>query len=64
MQRLSSPSTPSNHENVPTANPYFLPKSEQLEVPYEDMCGLEGVQGVYLDDGPVFTNGHDGLSGY
>ncbi|RDL33265.1 uncharacterized protein BP5553_08704 [Venustampulla echinocandica] len=64
MQRLSSPSTPPSHENMPSMNPYFLPKAEQLEVPYEDMCGLEVVQGVYLDDGPVFTSNHDGLPGY
>ena len=57
-QRQVSPMTPCP-ESLPSANPYFFPKSEHFEVPYEDMCGLEGVQGVYIDDGPIFSNGHD-----
>ena len=29
-------------------------------MPYEDMCGLQDVQGVYIDDhGPIFVNNHD-----
>ncbi|TVY40992.1 Fork-head transcriptional regulator [Lachnellula subtilissima] len=60
-QRHSSPPTPPTHENIPGAgcNPYFFPK-QQLEMPYEDMCGLQDVQGVYIDDhGPIFANNHD-----
>lgn len=51
--------TPCPEESLPPASPFFVPKSEPFEVPYEDMCGLEGVQGVYIDDGPLFSNGHD-----
>jgi hypothetical protein len=64
-QRHSSPLTPPTHENMPgpPCNPYFFAKAEQqqLEIPYEDMCGLQDVQGVYIDDnGPIFTNNQDG----
>ncbi|TVY92631.1 Fork-head transcriptional regulator, partial [Lachnellula willkommii] len=58
-QRYSSPLTPPTHENIPGAgcNPYFFPK-QQLE--YEDMCGLQDVQGVYIDDnGPIFAESQD-----
>lgn len=63
MSRQSSPLTPPSHENMPApCNPYFFGKpDQQMEVPYEEMCGLEDVQGVYIDDhGPVFTNSQDG----
>jgi hypothetical protein len=54
----------------PSCNPYYFAKAEQqLEIPYEEMCGLEDVQGVYIDDGPVFAHNqdvqyHDGLPRY
>lgn len=59
-QRYSSPLTPPTHENIPGAgcNPYFFPK-QQLD--YEDMCGLQDVQGVYIDDnGPIFAESQEG----
>ncbi|TVY35220.1 Fork-head transcriptional regulator [Lachnellula occidentalis] len=71
--RHSSPLTPPTHENIPGVgcNPYFFPKQQQMEMPYEDMCGLQDVQGVYIDDnGPLFANSQDyassvdGLSRY
>jgi hypothetical protein len=46
-------------EILSPASPFFLPKNEQFEVPYEDMYGLEDVQGVYADDGPLFNNDTD-----
>jgi hypothetical protein len=46
-------------ESLPFVHPFFLPKAEQIEVPMEDVCGLEEIQGVYIDDGPLFSNGHD-----
>ena len=55
-QRQMTPLTPPNLENV--ASPYFFPKNEPLDLPYEDIYGLEDVQGVYVDDhGPLFCNG-------
>jgi hypothetical protein len=63
-QRQRSPLTPP--QNIFSPNPYFFPKSEQFNMPFEDMCGLEDVQGVYIDDGPLFSNDqephfHNGL---
>jgi hypothetical protein len=55
-RRQTSPLTPPNVENV--SSPYFFPKSEPLDVPYEDIYGLEDVQGVYVEDHePLFSNG-------
>jgi hypothetical protein len=68
--RQSSPLTPPNNEMPPSCNPYYFAKAEQqLEIPYEEMCGLEDVQGVYIDDRPVFAHNqdvqyHDGLPRY
>lgn len=43
-----------------SSSPDFFPKPEQFEVPFEEMCrGLDEVQGVYLDDGPLFSDGHE-----
>lgn len=51
-----SPLTPPNLENI--SSPFFFPKHEPLDLPYEDNYGLEDVQGVYLDDhSPLFSNG-------
>ncbi|TVY81234.1 Forkhead box protein J3 [Lachnellula suecica] len=62
--RQSSPLTPPNHERMPAScAPYYFGKVEpQLEIQYEEeMCGLEGVQGVYIDDGgPLFTHNQNG----
>ncbi|KAN0093770.1 hypothetical protein V8E51_016954 [Hyaloscypha variabilis] len=56
-QRHRSPLTPPHPEPVFSASPYFFPKPEQFEVPFEEMIGgLEDVQGVYIDDGPLFSN--------
>ncbi|KAG0652188.1 Forkhead box J3 [Hyphodiscus hymeniophilus] len=55
VPRDFSPMTPCP-EDLSSATPFFSPKSESFEVPYEDMC-LEDVQGVYVDDGPLFSNG-------
>lgn len=58
--RQVSPLTPPNLENI--SSPYFFPKGEQLDLPYEDICGLEDVQGVYVDDhGPLFDNNQQPL---
>ncbi|KAE9368566.1 hypothetical protein N431DRAFT_443992 [Stipitochalara longipes BDJ] len=57
QQRHRSPLTPPHPEQVFSASPYFFPKSEQFEAPFEEMIGgLEDVQGVYIDDGPLFSN--------
>jgi len=45
-------------ESIPSSSPYFFVKQEQFEVPYEDMCGLEDVRGVYIDDSPLFSHTH------
>ncbi|CAG8956664.1 hypothetical protein HYFRA_00012208 [Hymenoscyphus fraxineus] len=60
MQRHSSPSTPPNNEMAgPT--PYFLPKTEPVEQPFDEVVrGLQDVQGVYHDDAPLFTHQHHG----
>lgn len=59
-QRQVSPLTPPNLENI--SSPYFFSKSEQLDMSYDDMYGLEDVQGVYIDDhGPLFS-GNSGNS--
>lgn len=55
-QRQTSPLTPTP-ESMPSASPYFMPKLE-FDLPYEDMCSLEDVQGVYADDTPLFSNNH------
>lgn len=51
--RQISPLTPTG--SMPSSSPYFIPKQEPFEIPYEDMCGLDDVQGVYLDDTPLFS---------
>lgn len=56
-QRQLSPMTPCP-ESLPSTGSYFFPKSEPFELPYEELC-LGNVQGVYSDNGPVFSNGHD-----
>ncbi len=54
-QRQRSPLTPpSAVDHVASASPYFFPKLEQFEMPYEDMYKLEDVQGVCVEDGPLF----------
>ena len=56
QERQRSPLTPPNLESV--SSPYFFPKSEPLDVPFEDIYGLEDVQGVYIDDhGALFSKG-------
>jgi len=58
--RQSSPLTPPNNEMPPACNPYYFAKAEpQPENPYEEICGLEEVQGVYIDDSPVFVHNQD-----
>jgi len=58
-QRHISPSTP-NPESLPSSSPYFIPKPvEQFEIHYDDMCGLDDVQGVFLDETPLFSNNHN-----
>lgn len=60
QRRHRSPLTPPHPEPVFGRNPYFFPKPEQFEVPFEEMIGgLEEVQGVYIDDGPLFNNDHE-----
>jgi hypothetical protein len=47
------------------SSPYYLPKVEQFETPYDGICGLEDVQGVHIDDSPVFgSNPRMQLNGY
>ena len=56
-QRQRSPPTPPPHpESLASNSPYFMPKQEPFEMPFEDMYRLEEVQGVYIDDGPIFSN--------
>ena len=55
--RNSSPMTPCP-EIMSPASPFFLPKSEEVDVPYEDMYHLEDVQGVCTDS-PLFSNSQD-----
>jgi hypothetical protein len=56
-QRQRSPPTPPPHpESIASSSPYFLLKQEQFEMPFEDMFNLENVQGVYMDDGPIFSH--------
>jgi hypothetical protein len=59
QQRQRSPLTPPHPELVFSPSPYFFPKPEQFDMPFEEMCGLEDVQGVYIDDGPIFSNDQD-----
>ncbi|KAE8440397.1 hypothetical protein EG329_008166 [Mollisiaceae sp. DMI_Dod_QoI] len=65
-RRQRSPLTPPAGEMASPA-PYFssFPKveQEQMDVPFEDVYALEDCQGVYLDDGPLFSNGHEGHEG-
>lgn len=60
MQRHVSPLTPTP-ESIPASSPYFMPKEEP---DFEDMCGLpegirgfEDVEGVFLDNTPIFSDG-------
>lgn len=56
-QRQISPLTP-NAERMPSSSPYFM-KQEQLEIPYEEIYGLDDVQAVYLDNAALFDeNNH------
>ena len=57
-QRQVSPIIPCP-EIMPSSSPYFIPKTEHFDLPHEDMCGLGDVQAVYVDDSPLFSNGHD-----
>ncbi|KAG9235594.1 hypothetical protein BJ875DRAFT_266855 [Amylocarpus encephaloides] len=59
--RHSSPATPPNHESIPAPSSYFLPKAEPYEVHYEQLYGLEDVQGVFLD-APLFSHQQNGPS--
>src|SRR6266536_546307 len=59
-QRHRSPLTPPPPESMlrPAASsPYYFHKTEQYEMPFEDMVGvgLEDVQGVYVDE-PLFAS--------
>lgn len=56
-QRQVSPMTPCP-ESLPSTSPYFFSKSEHSEVRYEDRCGLEDVQGVYIDHDPPILPFH------
>ncbi|KAH6669240.1 hypothetical protein B0J14DRAFT_487121 [Halenospora varia] len=67
-QRQSSPLTPPSHEGIPSSSPYFFPKTKHIEIPFEDVCRLENVQGVD-NDSPLFSHGdydslYDGLPRY
>jgi hypothetical protein len=57
--RQRSPLTPPHPEHVLSSSPYFFPKHEQYDLPFENMCGLEDVQGVQIDDSPLFSNNHE-----
>jgi hypothetical protein len=61
QQRQRSPLTPPHPEPVfASSNSHFFPKLEQYEVPFEEMCrSLNDVQGVYIDDGPLFSDDHE-----
>jgi hypothetical protein len=55
VQRQMTPLTPPNLEHI--SSPYVVPKSEPLDLPYDDFYRLEDVQGVYSDDrGPLFCD--------
>jgi hypothetical protein len=57
-QRQNSPLTPPNVESI-SSSPYYFSttKNESFEIPYEDMCNLGDVQGIYMDDNtPLFSN--------
>jgi hypothetical protein len=58
-QRQRSPLTPPHPEHIFSSSPCFFPKPEQFDMPFEEMCGLEVVQGVYIDDGPLFSDDQD-----
>jgi hypothetical protein len=55
-RRQALPLTPPNLENV--SSPYCFSQGTPLDVPCEDIYGLEDVQGVYVEDHePIFSNG-------
>ncbi len=61
-KRQRSPITPPSMEHTaPSASsPYFLPKAEHYDVPFEDICSLQDVQAVCIDEStPLFSNGQD-----
>ncbi len=61
-KRQRSPLTPPSMERIPSAasSPYFLTRTEHYDVPFEDMCSLQDVQGVCVDEGsPLFSSGQD-----
>ena len=59
FSRDFSPLTPSPEEPPQSASPLFTPKSEPFKAPYEVLYSLENVQGVYIDNSPLFSNGYD-----
>ncbi|KAH7319469.1 hypothetical protein BKA65DRAFT_102647 [Rhexocercosporidium sp. MPI-PUGE-AT-0058] len=62
-QRQRSPLTPPSANTIASpgqGGPYFFPKMEKLDTPYEDLYRLEDVQGVFVDNGSsLFSNGPD-----
>lgn len=68
IPRQNSPITPPSHESIPSPNPYFFPKSENVEMIFEEACRLDNVQGVDSDS-PLFAHSDydpldDGLPQY
>ncbi|KAH7403281.1 hypothetical protein BKA64DRAFT_706784 [Cadophora sp. MPI-SDFR-AT-0126] len=61
-RRQRSPLTPPSANIVasPGHGPYFFPKTEQVDVSFEDLYRFEDVQGVCIDnESPLFSNGSD-----
>lgn len=55
--RQRSPLTPP-HPEAPS--PYYFQKLKQgYDLGFEGMCGLGDVQGVHIDDSPVFATNHE-----
>lgn len=65
--RHISPSTPPSHESIPVPNPYFLPKTEPIDTPFDQISCFQDLRGDLIEDGPsgaVFTHNrhfYDGL---
>ncbi|KAL2063674.1 hypothetical protein VTL71DRAFT_5479 [Oculimacula yallundae] len=61
-QRQRSPLTPPSASTMasPGVAPYFFPKVEHFDMPYEDLYRFEDVSGVCIDNGsPLFSNDAD-----
>lgn len=53
-----SPPTP-KLENTSCPSPYLMVEKEPFNAPMEEICSFEDVQGVFLDDSPLFSDSQD-----